>query len=109
MKTLYKLSIAAGLSAWLPLAHGAVYTVNTVDNTLVAAGKTNLVTALKLLKDGDTVQFAIPGAGVHIINTPPDGYPLITANNVTIDGYSQQAPGSIASPNTAALHETNNA
>ena len=109
MKTIVSVLIALGIGLAVSVAPAAVYTVNTVDNTAVGVGKTNLVTALKLLKDGDTVQFAIPGAGVHIIDTPADGYPLITANNVTIDGYSQQQPGSSASPNSAGIHETNNA
>jgi hypothetical protein len=109
MKTIQSIIIALCIGAAVPAAKAAVYTVNTVDNTAFGVGKTNLVTALKLLKDGDTVQFAIPGAGVQVIDTPPDGYPLITANNVTIDGYSQQQPASSASPNTAGIHETNNA
>src|SRR6185295_16706347 len=37
--------------------------------------------------------------------TPPGGYPLITNNNVTIDGYSQ--PGAV--PNTNPILVTNNA
>ena len=81
------------------------FTVNTVDNTDFSAGKTNLVAVLKSLVNGDTVNFNIPGTGVHTINTPADGYPLITANNITIDGYTQ--PG--ASPNTASIHAANNA
>jgi hypothetical protein len=109
MKKIQRALLAIGLSALATVAHAATYTVNTVDNTDFSAGKTNLVSALKLLKDGDTIQFAIAGAGVHTINTPPNGYPLITANNVTIDGYSQQQAGSTASPNTASLQETNNA
>jgi hypothetical protein len=109
MKSIGTVLIALSIGVAASVASAAVYTVNTVDNTDVGVGKTNLVRALKLLKDGDTVQFAIPGAGVHTINTPPDGYPLITANNVTIDGYSQQQPSSSASPNTAGIHETNNA
>jgi hypothetical protein len=109
MKTKHHVLTALGVCALVSTASAASYTVNTIDNTDFSAGKTNLVTALRLLKDGDTVQFAIPGAGVHTINTPADGYPLITANNVTIDGYSQQQPGSLATPNTAGLHETNNA
>jgi hypothetical protein len=109
MKTIQRVLLTAGLSAGMTIGHAAIYTVNTVDNTDFSAGKTNLVAALRLLKDGDTVQFAIAGAGVHTINTPPDGYPLITANNITIDGYSQQQTGSMASPNTASLQETNNA
>jgi hypothetical protein len=109
MKTIAPVLIGLCIGVGVSVAPAAVYTVNTVDNTAVGVGKTNLVAALKLLKDGDTVQFAIPGAGVHIIDTPADGYPLVTANNVTIDGYSQQQPGSSASPNTAGIHQTNNA
>jgi hypothetical protein len=109
MKTIQRVLFTAGLSAVMTIGHAAIYTVNTVDNTDFSSGKTNLVTALRSLKNGDTVQFAIAGAGVHTINTPPDGYPLITANNITIDGYSQQQTGSTASPNTASLQETNNA
>lgn len=109
MKKIRTTLFAAALGALVSVAPAAIYTVNTVDNTDVSTGKTNLVTALKLLKNGDAVHFAIPGAGVHTINTPPDGYPLITANDITIDGYSQQQAGSTAAPNTAALHETNNA
>ena len=90
-------------------ASAKIITVNTVDNTDFTTSKTNLVTAIQSLADGDTIQFAIPGAGVHTIDTPADGYPLITKNNVTIDGYSQQQPGSGASPNTGTLHATNNA
>ena len=45
----------------------------------------------------DTIEFAIPGAGVHTI-APASPFPAIT-EAVTIDGYSQ--PG--ASPNTLAV------
>jgi len=109
MKKIRIVLFATAVGALASVAPAAIYTVNTVDNTDVTAGQTNLVTALKLLKDGDSIHFSIPGPGVHIINTPADGYPLITANNITIDGYSQQLPGSTASPNTAGIHETNNA
>ena len=91
------------------IANANIIVVNTADNLDFSAGHTNLVYALRLLADGDTINFAIPGAGVHFIDTPVDGYPLITRNNITIDGYSQQQPGSMASPNTASIHETNNA
>jgi hypothetical protein len=97
------------LIASIGVANAKTIIVNTVDNTDFGVGRTNLVYALQILANGDTINFAIPGAGVHVINTPPDGYPLITKNNITIDGYSQQQAGSIASPNTASLHETNNA
>ncbi|HEV2391282.1 MAG TPA: hypothetical protein VG146_02860 [Verrucomicrobiae bacterium] len=91
------------------IANAKTIVVNTVNNADFSPGQTNLVYALQLLADGDTINFAVPGAGVHTIDTPADGYPLITKNNITIDGYSQQQPGSAASPNTASLHETNNA
>jgi hypothetical protein len=93
------------LIASLGIANAKVIVVNAVNNADFSAGQTNLVYALQHLADGDTIQFAIPGTGVHYIDTPPDGYPLITRNNITIDGYSQ--PGS--SPNTASIHSTNNA
>ena len=99
----------AALAAFVHSASAKTIIVNTVDNTDFGTGQTNLVYALQLLADGDTINFAIPGPGVHTIETPPDGYPLITKNNITIDGYSQHQTGSIASPNTASLHEANNA
>lgn len=101
--------IAGALAAALGTAQAKTIVVNTVDNTDFSTGKTNLVYALQNLSDGDTIGFAIPGAGVHTIDTPPDGYPLITANNITIDGYSQNQTGSVASPNTASIHAANNA
>jgi hypothetical protein len=97
------------LIASVAVSYGKTIVVNTVDNTDFSAGKTNLVRAIQLLADGDSINFAIPGAGVHVIDTPPDGYPLITRNGVTIDGYSQQQPGSLATANTASIHEANNA
>src|SRR5439155_2349774 len=51
------------------------------------------------------INFNIPGSGPHVIATPVNGYPLITKNNTTIDGYSQ--PGS--SPNTNPILAANNA
>lgn len=97
------------LLAALGTAHAKTIVVNTVDNTNFSPGQTNLVYALQILADGDVINFAIPGAGVHTIDTPADGYPLITKNNIVIDGYSQQQAGSTASPNTASIHDTNNA
>jgi hypothetical protein len=79
--------------------------VNTADNTDFSAGQTNLVTAINALADGDSINFNIPGAGVHYLLTPPDGYPLITKNSITIDGYSQPT----AVPNSNPIHAPNNA
>lgn len=62
---------------------------------------------------GDVIQFNIAGAGPHTIPLPDfafgylgdAGFPGLTANDVTIDGYSQ--PGS--SPNTNSILQANNA
>lgn len=88
-----------------PAAPGRVVTVNTVNNDSPGAGETSLQQALTGLQDGDIIRFNIPGDGPHTIVTPLGGYPLITANNVTIDGYSQ--PG--GAPNTNPILGGNNA
>ena len=76
-----------------------------VVTTTAGTGPGSLTAAISALSDGDTIAFNIPGAGPHYIQVPPDGFPLITENNVTIDGYSQAG----SSPNTASIHEANNA
>jgi hypothetical protein len=80
-----------------PAKAGRVVTVNTIDNDTFEVGAVSLQMALTDLQDGDRIQFSIPGDGPHVITTPLGGYPLISAHNVTIDGYSQ--PGSAANVN----------
>ncbi len=96
---LYSLTLMTGLT------QAAIITVNTADNTDFSAGKTNLVYALTNINDGDTIAFNIPGTGPHYLETPPNGFPLLVKDNVTIDGYTQ--PG--ASPNTNPNTMSNNA
>ena len=79
-------------------------TVTSASNVTVA-GQTNLLQAMGMLEDGDTIRFNIPGAGPHYILTPEGGYPYIEANRVTIDGYSQ--PGAV--PNSNTILAANNA
>lgn len=106
-------TIVFGLTLMAGLTQAAIITVNTADNTDFGVGKTNLVRAIQALQDGDTIQFNIPGNGPHLLITPPmvtgpgggGGYPEITKNNVTIDGYSQ--PGAV--PNTNPAKSPNNA
>jgi hypothetical protein len=86
-------------------ARSSIRTVNTVNNETPGAGETSLLQALSDLQDGDYIRFNIPGAGPHVIVTPLGGYPLITNNGITIDGYTQ--PGSV--PNTNAILRGNNA
>ncbi len=114
MHPISKLFLAACASAGMVLsASAAIITVNTIDNTDFSAGKTNLYLALSLAntngESSNTINFDVPGAGPHYIVTPQfampgglvdlsGGYPLITNNNLTINGYSQ--PGSQANTNT---------
>src|SRR5207249_1975513 len=106
-----RLFAATALSACVATVHAATITVNTEDNTDFSAGKTNLITAIRSLTDGDTINFSIPNTTTnrHYLVTPPlvpnNGYPIVTNNNITIDGYSQ--PGS--SPNTNSVLTPNNA
>ena len=104
MKKLIASVVMVAMIACLFPTHAAVITVTTTNNVAVA-GQTNLAQAIQMLHNGDTILFAIPGTPgqVQYFPTPPNGYPIITNDNVTIDGYSQ--PG--ASPNT--LHAPNNA
>ncbi len=111
MNKLARLFAVAAFAACVTTVRAAIITVNTEDNTDFSAGKTNLVTAIDSLQDGDTINFNIPGAGPHYLVTPAlgtlgnGGYPNIARNNVTIDGYSQ--PGS--APNSNTILASNNA
>ncbi len=80
-------------------------TVTTINNLNPPAGQKSLLQALASAQAGDTIKFNIPGDGPHVIVTPLGGYPLITVDNLTIDGYSQ--PGS--RPNSNGILGGNNA
>ncbi len=88
----------------------SVFTVDTTDDTpdaslgdgiaQDASGKTSLRAAIEeanFAAEADTINFNIPGAGVHTIQ-PLSALPAIT-DPVVIDGYSQPR----ASPNTLAV------
>ena len=94
-----------GLSITAIATHATTITVTTTNNVSPPAGQTSLKQALSSLHDGDVVTFNIPGTGPKYIATPTGGYPMITANNITIDGYTQ--PG--ASPNSNPILAPNNA
>jgi len=111
MKRFVPLFAVTAVIACVTTSRAAIITVNTGDNTDFSAGKTNLVAAINSLHDGDTINFNIPNTTTnkHYLITPPidpnNGYPPITNNNITIDGYSQ--PGS--SPNSNTILAANNA
>ena len=98
MKKLLSLFAVTAVAASVAALRAASITVNTADSTDFSAGKTNLVTAIKSLNDGDTITFNIPGTAgqVHYLLTPAGGYPIITNNSVSHDGihgYPNGAPG----------------
>src|SRR5438552_12783395 len=105
-KIIYLILIFLGLITFALQVGAVIITVNTEDNTDFTAGKTNLLTAINSLHDGDTIQFNIAGASVHRLITPAPvlgaggggGYPEITNNDVTIDGFSQS--GSVSNSAT---------
>ncbi|MSU34406.1 MAG: hypothetical protein EXS36_04725 [Pedosphaera sp.] len=90
MKLLQILSVLAVLAVsvvWAASAAARDLIVDTVDNT--STTKTSLKKALETALAGDVIKFNIAGDGPHYIRTPTGGYPLITVNNLTLDGYSQ--------------------
>jgi len=102
------LLLALAMASVPQVTPAVVITVTNVDNYLldgVTVAQGSLLEALQVIGDGDTIRFDIPGTGPQIIATPPEGYPFITNNNVTIDGYSQ--PGAV--PNTNPILGGNNA
>ena len=106
MKKLTLLFSVTTLALLSLTGEAAVVTVNTTNNVNpLPLIETSLLQALTNLHDGDTIQFNIPGPGPHYLKTPPNGYPFITNNNITLDGYSQ--PGS--APNTDSILQPNNA
>jgi hypothetical protein len=102
MKRTYSLMLV-GVMALVPVTRATDRVVTTDAGT----GAGSLTAAINALVDGDRITFNIPPAAgeVHYIQVPTDGFPIITNNNITIDGYTQAG----ASPNTASIHAANNA
>jgi hypothetical protein len=86
-------------------AQAAVFTVTTTNSDTPPAGALSLSQAIQSLSDGDSIAFDLPGTGPFYLPTPTNGYPWITNNNITVNGYTQ--PG--ASPNTNTILAHNNA
>jgi hypothetical protein len=79
----------------------STYTVTTAADAGAGSLRQAILDA-NVAADADTIQFNIPGAGVHTI-TPLTDFPMITGP-VTIDGYTQ--PGSSANTNGPAFPTT---
>ncbi|MGA2660359.1 MAG: hypothetical protein ABSH34_22910 [Verrucomicrobiota bacterium] len=99
--------ILVGLVAWAGAAGAATNTVTVNDDGLSNIGAPGtFYWAITNCNAGDTIAFAIPGAGPHYLQEPPGGFPLVyKKHNLLIDGYTQ--PGS--SPNTHSITQANNA
>jgi len=87
-------------------------TARAADFTVTTTASDGNGSFSKAIRDADasadlvnTITFNIAGAGPHYITPPVGGFPIVTKDNLTIDGYSQ--PGSAV--NTAAITATNNA
>lgn len=102
MRRPYFLRLAALFALLGQIVAAKTLIVNTTNNVSPVAGETNLVQAISLLQDGDSIRFNVPGNGPFFLITPPlspdNGYPPITNNNVIIDGYTQ--PGALPNTNT---------
>ncbi len=79
--------------------------VTTTESDSPPAGSLSLKQAIQTASDGDAIAFNLPGTGPFYLAAPTGGYPRITANNLTIDGFTQ--PGS--QPNTNGIHAPNQA
>ena len=102
MRNWVERACAAALLAVAFGVHGATFTVTNTNDSGPGSFRQALTDANAAVGP-DTITFAIPGAGVHVI-TPATAIPAITSP-VLIDGYSQ--PG--ATPNTNALNAGINA
>jgi hypothetical protein len=105
-------------------------TVNSTANTDIANAELTLIEAINWMNSPgyraldpaesnqvatvagtiNRIKFAIPGAGPHFISSPASSasgalFPLITASDLVVDGYSQ----SEATPNTNPILAANNA
>src|SRR5882762_7746483 len=99
--------IALSFAALVSAANAATVTVTTVDNGVSNIGAPGtFYWAITNCNAGDTIAFAIPGAGPHYLQVPPGGFPLVyRKHNLLIDGYTQ--PGSAR--NTHSITQANNA
>jgi len=101
------ISLVACSAVMLTAANAATVTVTVEDNGVNNIGaQGTFYWAITNAHASDTIAFNIPGAGVHYLKEPPNGFPLVyKKHNLLIDGYTQ--PG--ASPNTNAITQSNNA
>lgn len=88
-------------------ASAGTVTVSIVDDGVSNMGQPGtFYWALTNCNPGDTIAFAIPGAGPHYLQVPPGGFPLLyRKHDVLIDGYTQAG----SSANTHSITQANNA
>lgn len=87
-------------SSFIPVASllpGQTFTVVNTNDSGAGSLRQAIIDANAAINSGDTIVFAIPGAGPHT-NTPASALPTLTDEGTTINGYSQSG----ASANTLA-------
>lgn len=101
------IALTALAAAVFGAAQGATVTVTVTDDGVSNIGAPGtFYWAITNCNAGDTIAFNIPGSGVHYLQEPPGGFPLVhQKHNLLIDGYTQ--PG--ATPNTHSITQANNA
>src|SRR6185369_11064963 len=105
MKCKFVLPLVIVLSVLIGDARAATFTVTTTASNGAGSFSQAIRDADASADLANTIRFNISGAGPHYIAPPVGGFPLVTKDNTTIDGYSQ--PGS--SVNTKPITQTNNA
>jgi len=93
------------LTVFVGVASAVTFTVTTTASSGAGSFAQAIRDADASADPAPIIAFNIPGAGPHHLAPPAGGFPLVTKDNLTIDGYSQ--PGS--SVNTRPITQTNNA
>src|SRR3990170_4358724 len=99
-KITYQILAASAILFCLVSAKAATVTVTVADDAIPAndGAVGTFYWALTNAQAGDTIAFAIPGAGPHYLQVPTNGFPIIyQKHGLTIDGYTQ--PGALANTN----------
>jgi len=82
-------------SASIPVASllpGQTFTVVNTNDSGAGSLRQAILDANAAINSGDTILFAIPGAGPHT-NTPASALPALSDEGTTINGYSQSGAG----------------
>jgi Ca2+-binding RTX toxin-like protein len=100
-KTATLLGVIVGLLALVPAARAATFTVTTTADS-GAGSLRQAITDANAAGSGNTIAFAIPGPGPHLI-APASPLPGINNDNTTIDGCTELGADCSALPLTLEI------